>query len=67
MRQRTLVQAIFCNGSARPRRCAVVRAVVVVMMLEDTSIPLDGLTVVGLKLHVSPISSVPQENITVPG
>jgi len=61
VRQRMLAQAILCKGSARPRRCAEVGAVV-----EPNSPFAGGMIVAGVNMQFSPTARPLQEKITVP-
>ena len=65
-RQIMLAHAIPCSGPAIPRNIADVGAVVATVSVDVAAIPLAGVTEAGVNVHVTPLGSVPQENLTVP-
>lgn len=67
VRQRMLAQAILCNGSPKPRRCAEVGAVVETAMTEEACGPFAwGLSVAGENVQFSPAVRPLQERLIVP-
>ena len=66
IRPRGLAQEMGPSGSKSLRRLEELGAVVVMTKADVTGRPLSDLTVGGVKMQVSPVRSVLQENCTVP-